>query len=274
MIPRQQVHIGLWLYFLVQTAVGKAALVPFEDWLSLLLATNLVVLLSFVALFHILTTSSKTNFATREDFLLFGTAVVVSTLTGLMGYRFDIAIAMGVVGVFYITQRGPHREDDYFLGLVYIAIGVNGFIAPLIFQVFKDWFLVGEVQIAVLVNNLMGFQLDAVGVRIVSQSGMRLEMIGACSVFSNLSLALLGYAAFKGMFRSRLVAKDGLVVGALIVALTLGNTIRLGLMTPGLQSYEFWHHGSGADIFGLAQIVLIALLSIVPIYFWQRNQIG
>ena len=165
-------------------------------------------------------------------------------------------------------------RDAYFLGLTYLAISLNGFWAPVVFQVFKDSILFGEAYAVVWMNGLFGIQAETDGTRLFSESGMRLQLIGACSVYEGLSLALLGYASLKAFMRKVVSASDFGVIALLVFALFFLNSLRLGLMTLDYASYEYWHHDEGTVYFGMAQLLVVVSVSLFftarPRLKWQK----
>lgn len=261
---RTQVHLGLWALFFINTLVARVAFAPAQDWLDSLARTNLLVLAAFFVVFHLLSERDNAAVVGRVDIVVFAAATVALCLFSLLGVAFDIPLIMGGIGLYYLSPQARH-PDDRFLGMVYLALAFNGFVAPLIFYLFKDLFLIGEVQFAVAVIQLTGFDVTASGTRILAESGMRLQMVGACSVFTNLSFAVLGYATCKAFFRAPFDSKDVAFIFVLAASLILANALRLGLMTPSFPAYEFWHHGNGALVFAAVQFAMIAGVSALAI---------
>jgi len=268
-LRQSQVHLGLWLYLVCMSLLSRVAHLPSEDRASALFSTNLIAILAFLAIFHLLTTSQNRALATASDYQLILVVIGFSFLSGFVGLKYDIAFVMGGVAVyyFYLAARIP---DGIFLGIVYLALMVNGFLAPFVFQVFKPFFLIGEVQLVAALGNQFGLDIVADGTRMHANNDVKLLMVGACSAFMNVSLAFLGYAAVKGFFRSLPSWYDWIILGVLSVAIVLGNSMRIGLMTLGVSSYEYWHHGDGAVVYGFVQFATIVFISLVPFMNWRR----
>ncbi len=263
-LPQRHVHLALWLFVLSQTVVAKIAVKAPEDWLNSIASGSLLVIVAFLVVFHLLTDTRDDKPSQAIDFGVLGAVVVFAVLGGLVGTRFDIALLCLPLAVAYLTGL-ISRTDGRHIGLVYLALGVNGFVAPLVFMLFKDAFLVGEVDLVAFVTGLVGFDVTTNGARLRLEDGLRLQMIGGCSVFSNLSLAFLGYASFKAFFRLGYARRDIGLLLALALCLILMNTVRIGMMLPSVDAYEFWHHGDGAAWFGLAQMIAIAAIAMVSL---------
>lgn len=263
-MTRASVHIGLWLLFLSQTLIVRVFVHDPAEWVGRLAQTNVLVLAAFLVIFHLLSPGGDDTRADRADYLLFCLSAVALTVSGSFGKGFDVAMIMGPVGLFCLLRRDGDQTGR-FVGLVYLALAVNGFLAPLVFQVLKDQFLIGEVGFAVGVLNLIGFDLRAVDTRIVSEDGMRLQLVGACSVFSNLSLAFLGYSTAKAAFRRPFGPQDIVPMLVLVLGLMMLNALRFGLMSPSYDAYVFWHEGTGVVIFGLTQFLIVCAGCLLPV---------
>lgn len=260
----KQVHLAVWLFVFSQTLVAKIGIHDPDQWLHALAKSNLLVIAAFLAIFHLLSETDTRTPARPRDYSLFGCVVLFSIIGSLLGTRFDIAFLCLPIAAHYLLFT-RYFADSKFLSLIYTALFVNGFLAPLIFMLFKSTVLVGEVELAVYVNTLLGMDISSTGTRLAAEDGLRLQMIGGCSVFSNLSLAFLGYAAFKAFVRQPFCRRDIWFLAGLAVCLILMNTIRIGLMIPDVERYQFWHHGDGAVWFAGAQLVVILIATTVSI---------
>ena len=268
-IPRGHVHLAVWLLLLFHSFVGRLSAYPLTEWITLVASTNLMILVAFLAIFHLLTDRSDATLAEWSDFLLLTVTALAVSAGGVFGSIYDIPLIMAALAVYYFS-RHCRIGDARPIGLVYMALFVNGFLAPLIFMLYKDLFLIGEVDLAVKLNSLLGVEVSSEGTRILGASGMRLQMIGACSVFSNLSYAFLGYVSVKAFFRLPLKAKDAGVLLLLSLLLIVMNSLRLGLMTPARSAYEFWHGGDGAIIVSVVQMIVICAISFGSV-LWSRS---
>ena len=268
-IPRHQIHLGLLLYLVCMTLLARIGHFPSEDWVNTVLRTNLITIFAFLAIFHLLTTCENRALASSSDYWLVMAVFGLTLFTGFIGVKFDVSVVMGGVAAYYFF-RSARMPDGAFLALVYFALMINGFLTPFVFQIFKPFFLNGEAQLATMLNYPFGIDLIADGVLIHSNNGIKFQMIGGCSVFSNVSFAFLGYAAIKGFLRSRINAHDWIIVAILLIALIVGNSVRIGLMTFSMEAYEYWHNGDGAVVFGLVQFAAILFISLLPFVRWRR----
>ncbi|MDF1855064.1 archaeosortase/exosortase family protein [Pseudooceanicola sp.] len=268
-LPRNQVHIGLWILLGCHSLLARLSVSPIHDWIYELARSNLFGLAAFLTVFHLLTDTSDRRQATSADYFLFAITGLALWIGGFGGSGHDVPLVLLPVALFYFSRFG-HGADDRFIGLVALALSINGFFAPMLFHLFKDLFLIGEAQFAAALNRLIGLDVIAEGTRLTAVDGVRLQLIGACSVFSNLSFAFLGYSCFKAFFRSPMNWRDLGPILILMLALIFANAIRLGLMVPNWAAYEFWHHGSGSLIFAVVQFLLIGLVCLYAVILRGR----
>ncbi len=260
-MPRGHVHLAVWFLLLVHSLIGRLAPHDLTEWPAMAASTNLMLLMAFLAIFHLLTDRADTAPARRGDYVLLVLTVLAVAAGGVFGSIYDIPLIMAALALYYFSRHARIR-DARSVGLVYMALFINGFAAPLIFMFYKDIFLIGEVDLAVRLNALIGIEISGTGTRISGESGLNLRMIGACSVFSNISYAFLGFASVKAFFRLPLKAGDAGILLLLSFLLMVVNSLRLGLMTPGWSAYEFWHHGDGAILISVLQMALICVVSL------------
>ena len=258
-LNQRDVHIAVWLILLSHILISRIAPIPSEEWYGVVLNTSLLVVIAFMVIFHLLTDHTQSEHVENSDYWILMGVVVSLALSSNLGSPYDVPLIMGLVSMYYFSKYTTVR-DSFFIGIVYLALAFNGFLAPLIFHLIKDVVLIGEVHAAAILNNLIGLEVAANGTRLTSEGGMRLQMVGGCSVYSNLSLAILGYASVKAFFRQKMVAADVLLLLALAMCLVLVNSVRLGLMTPDLTAYRYWHHGDGSMLVAVVQTALILLV--------------
>ncbi len=87
-----------------------------------------------------------------------------------------------------------------------------------------------------------------------------LEVYNACSSFHNISLAMLCWVTLTKLERPNWVRTDFLVGAFACVMMILFNACRLYLMARNFDAFEYWHTGTGAEIFAVtASIAMVAI---------------
>lgn len=221
---------------------------------------NLFVVFALAVIYHLIRDHDDRASATNADLLLALAVVGALAVGGLFATRLDLAAVMLALGLWY-RWRPSALPQGRFIAIVYLALGVNGLLAPLLFQLFKPFFLIGEAQFAAWLLRLGGMNVIATEAHIAMPGGTQLQLVGACSVFSNLSLSVVGWAGVKAAFRSSASWRDIYWLGLLAGLLIVGNAVRIGLMLPSQEAYEFWHTGGGLQIFSIGQFLVIMLVA-------------
>jgi exosortase/archaeosortase family protein len=93
-------------------------------------------------------------------------------------------------------------------------------------------------------------------------SGFGIILYSGCSSFHNLSLAMLCWLTVSRVRNQDWRARDLLTGGAIGAAMIACNVVRLCLMAWSPAFYEYWHNGSGAQIFAVGASVMVLVLSL------------
>lgn len=261
--PRFDIHLGVFTIVFINGIISQSSVSEISDILVSVLNSNLFFLFAFYVLFDLLIEGRDDVSANSLDYLICGVVILTLLLFGRIGVSRDVGLTTAALAVLFWWRR--ETGSARYIAVVWFALTLNLLIAPLLFQIFKSYILIAEVDFVALMWRCLGFNVWSDGQLLVLEHGMKIRLIGACSVFTNLSFGFLCYASVKAFNRRRMSYSDVIIVASLIFLLILGNTIRIGLMLPSRADYEFWHHGSGATIFGLAQFFIIVAASYLSI---------
>jgi exosortase/archaeosortase family protein len=93
-------------------------------------------------------------------------------------------------------------------------------------------------------------------------SGFGIVVYTGCSSFQNLSLAMLCWITISKLRHQTWRARD--LIGAAIVGIVMIvlNFIRLYLMAWDVSLFEYWHNGTGAELFAIGASLTILLISL------------
>lgn|GEM_PF-6213718 len=267
---RSDIYLGLLLVVFINGIIVQSFGDGLLNLVISVLNTNLFLLFAFYALFDLLVEGKDDCGSGVADYLICISALLSLLFFGRMGISHDVGLVTLALAALFWFRRDVGNSK--YIAVIWFALTLNLLIAPFLFQLFKGFILVAEVEFVAHLWRLFGFDVWSDGQLLVLDHGMKIRMIGACSVFTNLSFGFLCYATVKAFNRKQMVYSDVIMVGTLIVLLVLGNTIRIGLMLPSLADYEFWHHGFGATIFGLVQFSIIASVSYFSIPTGKLNR--
>lgn len=147
-------------------------------------------------------------------------------------------------------------------GAVMLAMAFNGFWGPRFFEIFAYYLLQADAAIvgAALSATRVGIQWSETIVGASSEHSI--IVYGPCSSFHNISLGLLCWVALTKLARPHWVRADiwiGLAVTLTVIAL---NASRLYLMALDAESFEYWHVGTGQQIFAWATTLSVLAISL------------
>jgi hypothetical protein len=97
---------------------------------------------------------------------------------------------------------------------------------------------------------------------ITEPNGYRVIMLGGCSSFHNLSLAMLCWVTVSMWRHQDWRARDfaiGTMIGGTMI---LFNIARVCLMAWNRDLYHYWHDGTGAEIYAISASLTVLLISL------------
>jgi hypothetical protein len=147
-------------------------------------------------------------------------------------------------------------------GAVMLALAFNGFWGPRLFETFAYYLLQADAALvgAALSATRTGIQWSETIVG--ASDDHSIIVYGPCSSFHNISLGLLCWVALAKLARPRWVKADILVGLAVVVTVIALNASRLYLMALGAESFEYWHIGTGQQIFAWATTLSVLAISL------------
>jgi exosortase/archaeosortase family protein len=186
------------------------------------------------------------------DYLL----VALLALAVTHPWRHVAGLALTVFGLAYSWRADYRLAALGRLALGLACVDIWGFV---LHAAVEEWMLPIETDLAYYPLTLLGsFRL--IGNAISHDGGHTIIVEGACSAFPNLVLTALLWLSFlkiQGLpFRPRYWAV--LALGLAIIVLI--NTVRLGFCAWSMDSYMYWHEGTGVTI--LAWTMLGSLLAL------------
>jgi hypothetical protein len=195
--------------------------------------------------------------ADRYD-LLFGILLCgFVCLTSFVAYRLGPGVAATALAG-YLMMRSNGDRNVKAAGSVLLALSANLVWAPIVFHFFAH-------EIILLDTALVGTLLRVLRPDIIwadtsfhASAGHTISLVGACSSFSNVSIALLAGVAMTMLLRCNWVRGDLAVVLAACSAMILLNAARLCVLAWSPESFAYWHEGPGVTWLTLAQTAVIA----------------
>ena len=195
-------------------------------------------------------------------------------ITGLTGQRVGIGIVATATALWMLAAA---REDRsvFAAASVLLALSTHLVWGRILFQIATPELLKADALLVKTILDVIspGFTLS--GTAFVAPGGGGMVMVGACSSFMNVSMALLACVSIIMGLRTHFTRRDVVTLGVLSLAMILTNAARLCLIaTQGTASYAYWHDGLGAQLFALLQTATILGLGYLGAVWAGRGTPG
>lgn len=190
-----------------------------------------------------------------------GVMLLVAVAAALGGGKLVYPAAL-VIGALVTWARGWSRAERRF-GLIFLAVATYRLLPKVILVVFGDLILRLDTAAAGILLTFVEPGSTWSGDVIRPPNDIGITVAIGCSSFANLSLVTLCYTSMALLDDARWSRRNvAAIFGVYLVVIAL-NTWRLMLMARSLAAYEYWHNGSGAEIFGVGlSLATVGLCSV------------
>lgn len=225
--------------------------------LSDLASVSVFQIMAWYAIFRLLTSSDRTQFAQPRDILI---ALALCLPLFLPTSRTIKVLALGAA--IFCWVRGRDDPKLRAAGVVLAALTIQEYWGRIVFDLFTLPLLRAETAV-------VGTLVQAVRAGTVWQSnvisgpsGFGIIVYSGCSSFHNLSLAMLCWVTVSRLRNLDWRSRDLVTGGVIGITMIACNVARLCLMAWSLDFYEYWHNGLGAQIFAVGASVMVLVLSL------------
>jgi hypothetical protein len=259
-LPRRDIFIWAAVILFCNQLFGVVKETPaasLEALVTELCAVGIFQFMAWYVIFRLLSSSDRATAARSRDFLVIAALCLIVFLpTGRMVW----VAATGIALYLWLCSAGDLKLRA--AGIVLAALAVQELWGHLFFQLVSFPLLRAEAAV-------VGTMLEAARPGTVWQdnaimgpSGYGIVIIGPCSSFHNLSLAMLCWLTVSRLWNQSWRVRDFVIGGTIGVTMILFNVARLCLMGWNINLYHFWHDGIGAEIFAIGASLTILLISL------------
>lgn len=259
-LPRRNIFIwAVVILFLNQLygAIKEMPAASLEALVTDLCAVGIFQYMAWYVIFRLLSSSDRAPAARSRDFLVIAALCLPVFLPTT---RMIWVAATGIALYLWLSSAGDLKLRA--AGIVLAALAVQELWGHLLFQLISFPLLRAETAV-------VGTMLEAARPGTVWQdnaimgpSGYGIVIIGNCSSFHNLSLAMLCWLTVSRLWNQSWRVRDFVIGGAIGVTMILFNVARLCVMGWNINLYHFWHDGIGAQIFAIGASLTILLISL------------
>jgi hypothetical protein len=259
-LPRRNIFIwGAVILFLNQLfgVIKEMPAASLATLVSDLLAVGIFQYLAWYVIFRLLGSSDLAPAARSRDFLV---TAALCLLVFLPTSRMIWVAATGIAIYLWLVSAGDLKLRA--AGIVIAALSAQELWGHVLFNLFASLLLRAETA-------LVGTMLEAARPGTVWQdnaimgpNGHGIIIIGSCSSFHNLSLAMLCWVTVSRLRHQDWLVHDFVIGGTIGVTMILFNVARLCLMGWNVDLYHYWHDGIGAEIFAIGASLTILSISL------------
>jgi Transmembrane exosortase (Exosortase_EpsH) len=258
--PRRNIFIWAAAIIFFNQLIGvmnELSSASFGNIVSQLCAVGIFQYMAWYAIFRLLGSSDPRRLAGWQDVLI---VTALCLLVFLPTSRTIWVAATGIAVYLCLFYYGDLKLRA--AGTVLAALSVQELWGHVFYNLVAFHLLRAE---AAVVGAMLEFSRPGTVWQdnvITGPSGFGIVIYTGCSSFHNVSVALLCWVTISRLRDQNWRARDFVMGGVIGASMVLLNLARLYLMGWNIDLYNWWHHGFGADIFGVGASLTILLLSL------------
>lgn len=266
-LPRRDIFVWVAAILFAHKIQGALTAIPsasLDQLINSLGAVGIFQYLAWYAIFRLLISSEPQSVARLRDLFI---SAALCALFFLPTLRSIWIVASGVAIYWWIVGADDPRLRA--AGIVLAALSTQELWGHVFFNLVAYPLLCLEAAIVGSILEVVRTGTVWENNVITGPSGYGIVVYDQCSVFHNLSLAMLCWITLSKLRHPGWQARDfgvGIVIGITMVS---WNIVRLCLMAWDIDLYHYWHDGSGAQTFALG-----ASLSILGISVYGSKPVG
>ena len=250
--------IGL-IFFLnqISTLILEAKLLSLEAIYINIGAIGIFHLMAWYAILRFILQSDRLSVARRRDFVFI---TALGFLLFLPTAKILWIATSGMAAYWLIFNAGDSKLRT--AGVVLAALSVQALWGRAFFHLVAFPLLCAETAV---VGTILGAARAGTVWQdnvITGPGGFGIVIFDECSVFHNLSLAMLCWVIISKMKNEKWNIRDFAISILVGVTMIFWNVVRLCLMSWNIDFYNYWHHGIGAEIFAIGATLSVLSISL------------
>ncbi len=259
-LPQRDVFIWAAVILLLNQFFGMVKGMPTVSLETLMTSIGNVGIFQYMAwyvIFRLLGSSDPMLAARPRDF------VVTAALCLAVFARTNGMVWVAATGIaLYVWFFSPGDRKLRAAGVVLAALAVQELWGHHFFDLIAVHLLRAE---AAVVGTLLEIARPGTAWQdnmITEPNGYGIVILGECSSFHNLSLAMLCWVTVSRWQHQDWRARD-FVIGAVVgVTMIPFNVARICLMAWNVDLYHYWHDGTGATVYAIGASLTVLLMSL------------
>ncbi|MBZ0216303.1 MAG: archaeosortase/exosortase family protein [Fimbriimonadaceae bacterium] len=268
-ITRREVALWTVIYILANHALHAVDIQSLWSFVQSLASLNLIYWLAcYVIVRNVLSSNDKPSAESTEIIAALFVGITIS-LTSFVGHR----VGVGVMSTFVALYLLWFHNNDQALkaaGAVLLALSVHLVWGRILFQAFTPQLLTADAAAVDLVLSILRPDITLVGSTFYAANDHVVSLVGSCSSFNNVSIALLASVAVTMLVRHYWVRSDIVWLLAICIVMISINVLRLCVLAWDVDLYLYWHNGPGGPMLALAQTAIIGVMSYCGAMYGRR----
>lgn len=270
-LGRREVYLWAVICLLANQAVQLIDASSFSALASSLADQNYIYWLTCYVVVYRVWVSDRDAPATRADLWLLAAFCLATLLASLVPYRFTTGVLATLTAAYFLTAPGADRNIRA-AGCVLLALSTQLVWAAMLFQFFTPELLPADAQLVGAILDRLRPDIVHNGTTFDAPDGHAIMLIGGCSSFNNLSVALLACVSVIMLSRNEWVPRDAAtftIASGVMISL---NVLRIVLLCWSAESYAFWHNGQGLPMFAAGQTLVVLLIAWLGAMTGKRTE--
>ena len=254
-VSRREALYWITLIFAFSNVASRTESSSIFSFVTAFTELNLVYWCCYVAIFRAVA-------ASKND-ILDSTTISLWAVVGLLLLCFSFTSVQSLDGAvatliaLFLWRKYGNDNGLLQASIIFFALSVNLLWAPILFAILKEPIVLADTILTQGLLTSAGYEVERQVNAISVGNDFYITVIGACSVFNNISLGVLATVSLIVCFGGTPIRRDFLGAALICMLLILLNTIRLAVFASSSTAYHFWHNGDGAIILAATQTVII-----------------
>jgi exosortase/archaeosortase family protein len=259
-LGRREAYLWAVVCLLANQAVQLIDASSFGALASSLADQNYIYWLTCYVVIYRVWVSDRAAPAARTDLWLLAAYCLATLIASFVPYRFTSGMLATLTAAYFLAVPGADRNVRA-AGCVLLALSTQLVWAAMLFQFFTPELLPADAQLVGAILDRLRPDIVHSGTTFDAPDGHAIMLIGGCSSFNNLSIALLACVSVIMFTRTEWVRRDFLTFAIACGVMISLNVLRIVLLCWSVESYAFWHNAQGAPLFATGQTVIVLLIA-------------
>lgn len=259
-ITRREIALWTVVCILANHALHAVDIQSVSSFVQSLASLNLIYWLACYVIVRKVLASRHEPTAEPTEIIAALVIGVTICVTSFVGHRIGVGVMSTFVALYFLWF---HNNDQALKSAGTVLLALSGHLVwgRILFQAFTPQLLTADAAAVDLVLSMLKPDIILSGSTFYAANDHVVSLVGSCSSFNNVSIALLASVAITMLVRHYWVRSDIVWILAICMVMISINVVRLCVLAWDVDLYLYWHNGPGGPILALAQTAIIGVMS-------------